>query len=176
MGSNELGTERTRLRPFAPSLCSELRTLFRNPGVRRYLLDDQLVDKSWIDREVDTSQRRFEEGGLGLWSVHGLDDRLLGFAGFRPFFEPPRLQLLYGLLPEHWGHGLAVEAATAVVDYAFDVVGHTVVGAAIDVPNVASARVLERLGMTPDDTAPDLPHTAFYSLEREVWRARRAGP
>ena len=45
---------------------------------------------------------------------------LVGFVGFRPFFDPPELQLLYGLLPAYWGRGLATEPAGAPMRYVLE--------------------------------------------------------
>ena len=121
----------------------------RNADVRRYLLDDQLVDLAWVRHEIRSSRALFRELGCGLWGVrlHG-SGQLIGFVGYRYFFDPPELQLLYALHPEWWGRGLATEAAGAVLRYGFDVLGFDVIEASVDAPNVASARVLERLGMT----------------------------
>lgn len=46
----DLVTGRTRLKPFAEADAAELLVPFRDPGVRRYLLDDRIVSPSsaWI--------------------------------------------------------------------------------------------------------------------------------
>jgi [ribosomal protein S5]-alanine N-acetyltransferase len=77
-------------------------------------------------------------------------------------------ELMYGLAPEWWGRGLATEAARTVMTYAFGVLGYERVTAATDVPNIASARVLERLGMrfTHRGTLNGL-DTVFYEARRE---------
>jgi RimJ/RimL family protein N-acetyltransferase len=48
---------------------------------------------------------------------------LIGFCAFRPFFEPPELQLLYGLLPAYWSKGLASEAARTIIAFVFEELG-----------------------------------------------------
>ncbi len=142
-----LSSDRLELRPFRPEDTEELHSLFTDAAVRRWLLDDAVVPRSWVEAEIAASVARFRDGSAGLWAVREPPDvALLGFAGFRPFFEPPELQLLYGLLPAAWGRGLATEAARTAVDYAFDVLGLEEVRAATDVPNVDSIAVLRRLG------------------------------
>lgn len=124
--------------------------------------------------EIAGSDARFGVSGAGLWSArlrHA--PRIIGFAGFRPFFEPPQLQLLYGLLPEYQGRGLATEAARAMCGYAFRRLGFSRVAASIDAPNVASARVLERLGMTIRNSTGEAPlDTVHYGLERSAWEGQ----
>lgn len=173
-GRHSFSSARTALAPFAARDAEELHVLFRDPAVRRYLLDGSLVSMEWVRGEISASDARFEEGAAGLWSIRlGTDTPIVGFAGFREFFDPPRLQLLYGLLPGHWGCGLATEAASEVCGYAFRELGFSEVRAAIDIPNEASGRVLERLGMRQERTTPDGDAgTASYVLDRSTWSAR----
>lgn len=143
-----LETERLRLRPFAPADEPALLALFRDDGVRRYLLDGMLVDAAWVRNEIAASAARFAAGrqGLFLAQLAGTDGGVVGFAGFRPDHEPPVLELMYGFLPAWWGRGLATEAARAVLAWGFGPGGLTAVEAAVDVPNADSLRVLRKLG------------------------------
>ena len=170
---DSISSERMTLRPFVLPDAGQLLVLFRDSLVRRYLLDDALVSAEWVHDEIVASEARFSGSGAGLWSIRLTDRReIVGFVGFREFFDPPQLQLLYGLLPHYWGRGLATEAARAVCDYAFQSLGFAEVAAATDLPNEASARVLDRLGMTLDRTTDDGPAgTVFYSLDRSCWKA-----
>ena len=159
------------LHRFALSDADQLLELFRDSSVRRYLLDDALMSAEWVHDEIVASEARFSNGGAGLWSIRVTDcPEIVGFVGFREFFDPPQLQLLYGLLPSCWGRGLATEAAHIVCEHAFRSLGFVEVTAATDVANLASTRVLCRLGMTLDRTTDDgLDGTAFYSMDRADW-------
>jgi len=70
-------------------------------------------------------------GICGLVKRDGLDDVDIGFA----------------FLPQHWGQGYAVESATAVKDYAAKVIGLHRLVAITSPDNLASIRVLERIGL-----------------------------
>ena len=110
-----------------------------------------------------------------IQGVLRLGDRpdVVGFVGFREFFDPPELQLLYGLLPACWGGGLATEVTTRVCDFAFRQLGFDEITAATDLPNRASSRVLQRLGMQLVRTTDDgVAGTALFALERDAWLAR----
>lgn len=170
--ATDLKSRRTLLSPFAVDDREQLLAVFLHADVRRFLLDGSLVSREWVQSEIAASTERFGESGSGLWAVR-LKEQLpiIGFTGFREFFEPPQLQLLYGLLPEYWGQGLATEAAAAVCDHAFQTLHLPEIQAAIDTANAASRRVLKRLAMqlvktTPDDESV----TEFYLLNREDWR------
>jgi ribosomal-protein-alanine N-acetyltransferase len=72
---------------------------------------------------------------------------LIGFCGFWHFHEPPELELLYGIAPDHWHKGLATEAANAMIRYGFDVLRFERIVASTDAANTASVRVMERAGL-----------------------------
>lgn len=154
MAGSVLHTERCTLRPWTHDDAASVGRLLREPSVRRHLLDDQLVDPNWVRARIDESQGRFGDGGFGVWGVHR-SGSAIGFVGFLPVPGRAYVELTYGLHPGHTGQGLATEAARRVVILYQAVVGGTV-HASIDAPNVASRRVLERLGFrVSDHTPPD---------------------
>jgi len=88
----------------------------------------------------------FAVHGFGLWLVLA-DGRAAGFVGLRPREWASEPELFYGLAPDARGRGFATEAARAVIDLLFTAPGVTGAWAVTDPPNLASCRVLERLGM-----------------------------
>ncbi len=103
-----------------------------------------------------------EQNGYG-WFVMERKDAP-GFAGvaviddirFDVPFEP-RLEIGWRLPVESWGHGYATEAASALLDYAFDELRWPEIVAMTTVKNSRSRRVMEKLGMTHDE-AEDFDH------------------
>jgi ribosomal-protein-alanine N-acetyltransferase len=164
-------SERLTMLPISEGDAESLLGVFQDSAVRRYLLDDATVSLDWVKHEISSSNERFASIGAGLWAIRLTGTTsIVGFVGFREFFEPPRLQLLYGLLPECWGQGLACEAAKRVCDYAFEVLGFSRIEASMDEPNRRSSALAERLGLcrlkAPDQT---LDATVFYEIDRDTW-------
>ena len=101
-------------------------------------------------------------GRIGPWTPHGW----------------PGTEVGWGLHPDAQGKGYGVEAATATLDYAFDVLGWTDVIHCIDPDNTPSQRLAERLGSYNQGPtrmpAPfqDLP-VDKWGQSRAEWRARR---
>jgi ribosomal-protein-alanine N-acetyltransferase len=82
-----------------------------------------------------------------LWLVFLCEiNHLVGFAGFLNT-EAAFPSLIYGIAPNFWGNGYATESARAVLCYALEELRYTKVIADVDEPNIASVRVLEKLGM-----------------------------
>lgn len=118
------------------------------PGVRKFLWDDEIISRERTSSVVERSIASFATDGFGLWAISLTDSReLIGFCGFWHFHEPPRLELLYGIAPEHWNAGLATEAAIAMIDRGFDVFRFARIEASADAANEASVRVMQRAGM-----------------------------
>lgn len=143
----QLVTERLTLSPVTTRDTAVLLALLNEPEVGRYLLDGEQVGRGWVQQVVEDSDESFRTRGAGLFLAHDNEGALVGLAGFRAFFDPPELQLLYALHPSQQGRGYATEMARVLVQHAFTELGFEEVRASTDAPNVRSIRVLERLGM-----------------------------
>jgi RimJ/RimL family protein N-acetyltransferase len=64
-----------------------------------------------------------------------------------PRIEGPKVGIGYGAARAHWGKGYVTEATHAIIDWAFHQRSIYRVYATTDVENVASRRVLEKVGM-----------------------------
>jgi ribosomal-protein-alanine N-acetyltransferase len=146
--SRILETARLRLRPLTAADVDDLHWLFTQPGVRRYLWDDEVIPRERTASVVERSTALLATHGFGLWAVSFKDSpAIVGFCGFWHFHEPPRLELLYGIAPDHWNNGLATEAAIAMICHGFEVLGFARIEASTDAANTASVRVMERAGL-----------------------------
>ena len=135
----EIVTERLLLRrPRADDL-DAMFAMMSDPRAMRYWSTlphaDRGVTTAWLDRMI----ARNETGGEDFLIEH--QGRVVGHvgAGRLPDFG-------FMLHPDVWGRGFATEASAAFIDYAF---GTTPIGeltADVDPRNIASLRVLAKLG------------------------------
>jgi len=167
----EIRTPRLCCRPVVGSDLEVLEALFTDPDVRRYLWDNRVASREETEAVIDKSAGLFDESGSGLWLLfRGADRAAIGFCGFMLFREPPELELIYGLLPAHWGKGLATEAARAMIRYGFEQLGFARIKASADGPNTKSFGVMERAGMTFERrTGAPGAETLFYTLDRAAF-------
>jgi ribosomal-protein-alanine N-acetyltransferase len=85
------------LRPLLESDLEEIYAIWTNPAVRKYLFDDVIIPIERAASEIHESTLSFEKSQYGLWAVFLQDaPEMIGFTGYRHFFDPPQLQLLYG--------------------------------------------------------------------------------
>jgi len=163
-----LRTERCVLHPLTGENVEDLHELWTHPQVRRYLWDNEVIPFEQTASIVQASARLFEKKGFGLWGAFDLENgELIGFCGYWYFYDPPELQILYGIAAAHWGKGYATELAGVVIERGFQVHGFERVAGATDVPNRASARVMEKVGMKLERRAmKNGVDTLFYAIER----------
>jgi ribosomal-protein-alanine N-acetyltransferase len=167
MASPEIDTARLRLRPLTPRDLDALHCLLTQPGVRRYLLDDEVIPRERAQSFIGSSVASFDANGYGLWGATAKgSDALIGFCGFWLFHEPPRLELLYGLGDDCRRKGFATEMAVSMIRYGFETLGFVRIEASTDASNAASVAVMERAGMTfwKRNVTNEL-ETIYYAIE-----------
>jgi RimJ/RimL family protein N-acetyltransferase len=171
-------TARLRLRPCTFDDVSDLHRLWTEPGVRRYLWDDEVIPRERVQAIIETSLASFKAHGYGLWAVISrAEEALIGFCGFWFFHEPRKLELLYGLAPTHWNRGLATEAATAMMRYGFEELSFERIEASTDAANQASLGVMERAGMIfwKRESTNGL-DTIYYAISRDEFESKNSLP
>jgi RimJ/RimL family protein N-acetyltransferase len=144
----EVLTSRLTLRPFHEMDVVEVRRIWTEPDVRRFLFDDQCVSPERVAIMLAESQVGFEAKSFGIWVARPRGDEVpIGTVGYWPFHDPDVCEIFWALAPEHWGRGLATEMSSALLRWGFDELGLPFIRASMDAPNLSSLAVAERLGM-----------------------------
>ena len=166
----EIETARLRMRPLRPDDLDAFHGIWVDPGVRKYLWDEEVISRERVDTVLVVSTNSFESCGFGIWAmIHRERGALIGFCGFWQFDGGQGFELLYGLAPPYWGMGFATEAARAAIRYGFEA-GLDRVVASTDTENAASLRVMQKAGMGDEKRVVrrDQDQT-YYALSREAY-------
>ncbi len=151
----ELETERLLLRRMRPDDAEAMFAYASDPEVTRYVLWETHHSIEDSEGFLRLATEGYERGDFGGWGVVlkssgafvgtcGLD------AGYAP--EHARAELGYVLSREHWGRGLMTEAVRAVIAFGFGRLELNRIEARCITENAASARVMEKAGMTCEGT------------------------
>jgi RimJ/RimL family protein N-acetyltransferase len=146
-----LQTPRLLLRSFTESDLDEMAALMANQDFMRFSLG--LFSRQQTAGFLEKVRARDLEGLPSQFGViFRADERLIGYCGFFPQMIDgiEELEIGYRIDPSYWGRGVATEAACAVRDHAFDDLHLPRVISLIHPENVASRRVAEKNGMTPE--------------------------
>ena len=166
-----LQTERLTLRPTAMEDFPRWAEMMADPEAARFLGGAQPAATAW--RGFMTMAGAWSLTGVSMFSVIERKSGLwLGRIGpWRPH-DWPGNEVGWGLHPDAQGKGYGVEAATAALDYAFDVLDWPEVIHCIDPDNTPSQRLAERVG-SRNLGATRLP-PPFDALTIEAWGQSRA--
>jgi RimJ/RimL family protein N-acetyltransferase len=140
-------TERLTLRPVASDDAEAFFAWRSRPDAVRYMYQPPW-DRATADLKLRTwSSAPFEDVGDVLVLAVELDGDVIGETLLKWAAGPRQAEIGYAVHPDVGGLGLATEAARATLGLAFSAYGFHRVFARIDEDNVASVRVVERLGM-----------------------------
>jgi RimJ/RimL family protein N-acetyltransferase len=148
-----LETERLILRRFTEDDVDNLVALDSDPEVMRYLNGGIATPREVVEREILPRFLSYyvRYDGFGVWAaVEKSSGEFIGWFSLRPPDEGRRdeMELGYRLRRSAWGQGYATEGARALIRKDFTELGVQRVIANTYEHNVASRRVMEKMGMT----------------------------
>jgi RimJ/RimL family protein N-acetyltransferase len=146
---NNISTERLHLAPFALGHTDALFAMNSNPNVMRYLGNPQTRDETVAG--IARVQARWEIFGYAWWTIFLKGtDTIIGAACLQNLAhkEGAPLEIGWRLMPAYQGHGYATEAGQAAMDFGFERIGVDYLCAVANPENIASQKVMQRLGMS----------------------------
>ena len=140
-----LHTPRLTLTPCTQQDCPDFVALEQDPEVMRFLNGGKPVDRTTADPDADFLMPDGTEPHV--WTARRQDGAFVGWFCLWPD-EDGSAELGYRLKRTAWGRGLACEGAKALVSWGFEVVRYSRIIACTAAENLASRRVMEKIGMT----------------------------
>ncbi|HEY6432592.1 MAG TPA: GNAT family N-acetyltransferase [Acetobacteraceae bacterium] len=178
-------TPRLILRPWRSSDLPLFAEQNADPVTMRFL--SGVLTREASDAYAARATQHLADHGFCKWAVEapGIAPFIgavgLTHVGYEASFTPA-VEAAWRLNRRYWGNGYATEAARAAIDDGFDRVRLTEIVAVTALGNTASARVMERLGMTRSiefdhpnqpDSSPLRRHI-LYRLQRATDRRQSA--
>jgi ribosomal-protein-alanine N-acetyltransferase len=180
----KIETSRLILRPFTENDGEAMLRIQDNPIMTRYTPDETwkgiedayefLKFAQWL--YTDDPNRPWFRIFLGI--MEKLSDNLIGYCGLgNPEFNAKLVEVFYSVDCPYWGRGYATETAQALLNYGFrELKLDKIVGFA-EKENLASIRVLEKIGLKRNGEISGLPERfsyfngePFFELRHEEWR------
>jgi RimJ/RimL family protein N-acetyltransferase len=146
-------TSRLVLREWRDTDLDPFAAMGADPRVMEFV--PSLLDRPQVAAQIARYRAHFDQYGFGFWAIEvpGVADFVgmcgMAHARFEAHFTPC-VEIGWRLAAGHWGHGYAVEAARAALEYGFTTLKLSEIVAFAVVANLKSRRVMERIGMTYD--------------------------
>jgi ribosomal-protein-alanine N-acetyltransferase len=172
-----LRTSRLLLRPLAPEDAPAVHAYTSDSNVMRYVPEGVMSVE-----QVQAFIAENQPNSAALAAVLTSEERLIGHLTFHPWYAPRIYEIGWVFHPQHHGQGYATESATALFAFGFETLGLHRIIATCQPENVASWRVMEKLGMvreahfrkvfTVDETT--WLDEYLYAILEEEWFSRAA--
>ncbi len=180
-----LHTARLRLEPVSAGHIDGIHAMDRMPEVMRYI-GGEPETREQTTAWVAGRQRCWQAWGTGWWAfIEPTSGRVAGAGCIQYARREPELpddleslrcnplEIGWRLHPDFWRQGLASEAALRMASFAFDDLVAPELIAVRDPDNLASARVMDRLGMRYrglETWYGEL--AATHAIGRDAWQQR----
>lgn len=144
-----LNTERLLIKEVSLNDADSLFKVWSNDAVTQYMNIESMTDVSHAENMINffiAADQNNEASRMGIF-LKGDEKAAIGSCGFNYIdFENDRVEIGYELHSDYWRKGYMKEALTALIDYAFETFKINRIEAKVDVKNIPSQKLLEKIG------------------------------
>ena len=182
MERHSLQTSRLELNPFLPAEAAELQAAINDRDIAAMTRSIEYpytveMASAWIATHDDL----WQEGKSVIFAIRLRETgELVGAIGLEICELDHCAELGYWVAKNHWGNGIATEAAAKAVEFGFEILGLNRITAHHMTRNPASGRVLEKLGMLREGLLRkharkwgEFYDVAIYGLLAQDWENQR---
>ncbi len=145
--------------------------LWGQPEVTKYISATGIFTDEQIKNRLKTEIENYQKYKVQYFPIFSLKtDELIGCCGLRPYKNTDKIyELGFHLRKEHWRKGYGFEAALKMIEYAFDTLCAKEIKAGHNPNNIASKKLLAKLGFQYECNEfyePTGLYHPLYSLKR----------
>lgn len=143
-------TKRLKLRKLTLDDAEDMHLYGSNKEVTKHVFWDTHQSLSDTEAFIQYALDQYKNKQIAPWGIeHKQDKKLIGTIDFVRWLPEHRIaEIGYVIAPDYWGRGIATEAANAVIEFGFTKMNLIRIEAKCFKENIASARVMEKAGMT----------------------------
>ncbi|MBU7582310.1 MAG: GNAT family N-acetyltransferase [Nostoc sp. TH1S01] len=169
---SEIETPRLRLRRFVTDDFDDLCRIYSDTEVMKYLSPR---NKEQTQASLHKHIQHWQQHNFGMWAVvHKDNGKLIGRCGLGFLENTPEVELGYVFDKSYWNMGIGTEAATATINYGFAEAKLNRIVAIAHPENIASVRVIQKVGMKYEKNAHFYNvDVVYYALNQEAWQLRQ---
>jgi ribosomal-protein-alanine N-acetyltransferase len=144
----EIGTDRLCLRRFCRQDLDAYAKIMGDYDVGKWFPKGDRYTREEAKKSLDNILKHWDKHDFGIWAITDKEKSvLLGRCGLNLITETAEVELDFVLAREFWGKGYATEAARAAIAYGFEILKLDKIIALAKPENIASRKVIEKIGM-----------------------------
>lgn len=149
-----LETDRLILQEFSPDDVKFILELVNSPGWLQFIGDRNIKTSAQAEEYLSNGPiKSYQQNGFGLWKAKlKTDNTPVGMCGLLKREKPSYIDIGFAMLPQFSALGYGFEAASATMKYAKHTLKIEKVVATTDPNNIASIRLLNKLGLRFEKT------------------------
>ncbi|MBE9035307.1 GNAT family N-acetyltransferase [aff. Roholtiella sp. LEGE 12411] len=165
----DIETPRLQLRQFILDDFDNLFRLYSDAEVMKYL---SLRTREQTQASLHKHIQHWQQHNFGMWAViHKDSSKLIGRCGLGFLENTPEVELGYVFDKSYWNMGLGTEASQATLQYGFKELKLERIVAIAKPDNIASVRVIQKIGMKYQKNAHYYGHdVVYYAISRSEWQ------
>ncbi|MGD8828199.1 MAG: GNAT family N-acetyltransferase [Gammaproteobacteria bacterium] len=143
-----IDTARLVIRAWRPEDRPAMERWVADSEMMRYMSNGEPWPRERVDETLARQARNLEIHGacMGAVELRETGDAI-GICGLQPHDIPGQFELGWWIWKDYWGRGLATEAARGAANWGFQIMALPYLVAIAHPDNVASIRVMEKIGM-----------------------------
>lgn len=143
-----LSTTRLKFSVWAEEDLPEALELWGNPEVTKFIVADGKMLEEEVYQRLKKEIEMYKNYNVQYWPIYLKEtNQNVGCCGLRPYdYENKVFEMGIHLKKEFWGRGIAIEAISAIIEYAFTTMSIKALFAGHNPKNIASAQLLKKLG------------------------------
>jgi ribosomal-protein-alanine N-acetyltransferase len=136
----------------------------------RYYDPAPMTQLKQAEQSIERHRRRFAQQEALRWGItlKG-ENRVIGNGGYAWDADSHLAVLSYILAKHYWNQGIMTEALTAMIQFGFDHIHLHRIEAQVASPNLASARLLEKLGFQEEGRLRDRQYVNHQYVDERVF-------
>ena len=157
---NKIESNRAILRSFVSSDFESLKSMLMNEEVMSFT--------GFRNAQTEASSRELLDKWINddfVWAaINKETNYFIGWFMLKETISKDYPEIGFMLDKSYWNQGFATEIALRLIKYAKNELGVSKVIASTDVDNIASVKVLQKIGMRPSDTFPSRDNIIYYDI------------
>lgn len=153
--------------------------LWNESGIMEFFPGSTAPTREQAEKMILRQQQHWGQYHLGWWALEALayPGQLIGWCGLQYLDETDETEVAYHLSRAFWNRGYASEAAARCLMFGFEELKLDIIIGIVHVQNVASQRVLEKIGLRDKREAEYWGMPSYrYEISRSAWTELIRGP
>jgi RimJ/RimL family protein N-acetyltransferase len=145
-----LNTSRLGFSLWSEEDISDALELWGNLEVTKFIVADGKMSKEQVEQRLRKEIETYNNYNIQYWPIYLIEtNQNVGCCGIRPYDSENNIfEMGIHLKQQYWGKGIAQEACSAIIEYAFNYLKANALFAGHNPKNSASAGLLKKLGFT----------------------------